>query len=229
MSCMQPSPRVLVVEDEIFLADAIGKALTRANMRVHVLYDGRSALEYVDTTPIDVLVLDRDLPEVHGDEVCAEIIAEHPNTRVIMLTAAAKLDDLLSGFEAGADDYLTKPFEVPELVARIHALLRRSDAKRNAVVCVGDVVLDGATRRVTRAGKPIQLSPKEFAVLELLMRADGAVISSEELLARAWDSNADPFSNSIRVTISHLRSKLGKPWIVQTLSGAGYYAAEEKY
>nr|WP_305085386.1 response regulator transcription factor [Corynebacterium pseudogenitalium] len=219
----------MIVEDETLLADALGKALRREDRLVDVRYDGRSALDRLESQPIDVIVLDRDIPEVHGDDVCATVRELYPNTRVLMLTASATLEDRLEGFEIGADDYLTKPFELPELLARVKALLRRAAPEITSALTCGDVILDRGTHQVRRSGASIALSPKEFAVLETLMRAQGHVISAEQLLEEAWDANADPFSNSIRVTISHLRRKLGQPWIVQTMPGAGYYVAEEPY
>lgn len=216
---------VVVVEDEVYLADAIAAALTAHGRNTRVAYDGATALELLEDA--DVVVLDRDLPRVHGDEVCARIRTEHPHIRVLMLTAASALDDRLAGFASGADDYLTKPFEVPELLARVDALLRRHTPPKSEVLRCADVRMDTARRTVTRAGTPIPLSPKEFAVLEVLLAADGAVLSAETLLEEAWDAFADPFTNSPRVTISHLRRKLGDPWIIHTQPGAGYYAAEE--
>lgn len=216
---------VVVVEDEVYLADAIAAACAAHGLTTRVAYDGAAALELLEDA--DVVVLDRDLPRVHGDEVCARIRAEHPHIRVLMLTAASALDDRLAGFARGADDYLTKLFEVPELLARVDALLRRHTPPQAEVLRCADVRMDTARRTVTRAGEPIPLSPKEFAVLEVLLAADGAVLSAETLLEEAWDAFADPFTNSPRVTISHLRRKLGDPWIIHTQPGAGYYAAEE--
>lgn len=219
--------RVLVVDDEEYLAEAVGTALTRAGMDVSLAFDGQEALNKVVELAPDVVVLDRDLPVVHGDAVCQEIVDTHLATRVIMLTASGTLDARLEGFSLGADDYLPKPFELPELIARIEALARRNAPQRGEVYRCGDVRLDTFRKQVTRGGQPITLSPKEFAVLEVLMAADGGVISAEELLAEAWDANADPFTNSPRVTVSHLRRKLGDPWIVHTVTGAGYYVADE--
>ncbi|AQQ14900.1 Response regulator MprA [Corynebacterium glaucum] len=219
--------RVLVVDDEEYLAEAVGTALTRAGMDVSLAFDGQEALDKVFELAPDVVVLDRDLPVVHGDAVCQEIVDTHLATRVIMLTASGTLDARLEGFSLGADDYLPKPFELPELIARIEALARRNAPQRGEVYRCGDVRLDTFRKQVTRGGQPITLSPKEFAVLEVLMAADGGVISAEELLAEAWDANADPFTNSPRVTVSHLRRKLGDPWIVHTVTGAGYYVADE--
>jgi len=219
--------RVLIVDDEAFLADAIATGLTRAGMQTSTTYDGYEALARIDELPPDVVVLDRDLPDVHGDVVCRRVVDSHPATRVIMLTASGTLDDRLEGFGLGADDYLAKPFEMPELVARVRALAKRTAPERGEVYRCGDVRLDTFRREVTRGGEPVSLSPKEFAVLKVLMEAGGGVISAEDLLAEAWDENADPFTNSPRVTVSHLRKKLGEPRIVHTVTGAGYYVAED--
>ena len=224
--------RVLVVDDAVYLADAVGTALTRAGMKVDLAYDGEQALQLLDSCAPEVVVLDRDLPVVHGDDVCTTIVEHYPGTRVIMLTASGALADRLDGFALGADDYLPKPFEVPELVARVEALARRNatrhlPAQRGEVYQCGDVRLDTFRKKVTRAGSEVALSPKEFSVLRVLMEADGGVLSAEDLLAQAWDEYADPFTNSPRVTVSHLRRKLGDPWIVHTLPGAGYYVAEK--
>jgi len=220
--------RVLIVEDEQFLADAISTALSREDFHTHALYDGTSALYHLTSHSgsVDVVVLDRDLPGVHGDEICARIVADYPHIRVLMLTAAGTLDDRLSGFELGADDYLPKPFELPELIARVTALSRRSSPQRNSVLVCGDVRVDINRKRVMRGETEIHLSPKEFAVLQVLLEAGGTVISAEELLEEAWDANADPFTNSPRVTISYLRRKLGEPWIIHTRPGEGYFAAD---
>lgn len=218
--------RVLVIDDEAYLADAIATALNNANMQASAVYDGLEARSRIDDTRPDVVVLDRDLPGLHGDEVCRWVVDTHPATRVIMLTASGSLDDRLEGFGLGADDYLPKPFEVPELIARVNALAKRNAPARGEVYRCGDVRLDTFRREVTRGGETVPLSPKEFAVLEVLMEADGGVISAEDLLAEAWDENADPFTNSPRVTVSHLRKKLGEPRIVHTVTGAGYYVAE---
>lgn len=220
--------RVLIVEDEQFLADAISTALSREDFHTHALYDGTSALYHLTSHSgsVDVVVLDRDLPGVHGDEICARIVADYPHIRVLMLTAAGTLDDRLSGFELSADDYLPKPFELPELIARVTALSRRSSPQRNSVLVCGDVRVDINRKRVMRGETEIHLSPKEFAVLQVLLEAGGTVISAEELLEEAWDANADPFTNSPRVTISYLRRKLGEPWIIHTRPGEGYFAAD---
>jgi len=214
--------RVLVVEDESYLADAIAVGLRRETMAVDVVGDGAEALAQVEVADYDVVVLDRDLPGVHGDEVCNRLAREHPEVRVLMLTAARSLRERVEGFELGADDYLVKPFEFPELVVRLRALERRSQPARGPVLESRGVRLDPFRREVSRDGHFVRLSPKEFAVLQLLMEADGGVLSAETILEKAWDANADPFSNTMRVTISHLRKRLGQPWVIQTVPGAGY-------
>ena len=221
------SIRVLVVDDEVYLAAAVAEALSQAGMDTFTAFDGKEALAKIDELGPDVVVLDRDLPRLHGDEVCQRITQDHPATRVIMLTASGTLDDRLEGFAIGADDYLPKPFEVPELIARVQALAKRAVPTQGEVFRCGDVRLDTFRKQVTRGGLPVALSPKEFRVLEVLLRYGGGVISAESLLEEAWDENADPFTNSPRVTISHLRRKLGDPWIIHTAPGVGYYAAEE--
>ncbi|BAF53509.1 hypothetical protein cgR_0541 [Corynebacterium glutamicum R] len=218
--------RVLVVDDESYLADAICTALNSAHMQATTVYDGATARSSIDDIRPDVVVLDRDLPGIHGDDICRWVVDTHPATRVIMLTASGALDDRLAGFDLGADDYLPKPFEVSELIARVNALAKRNLPVRGEVYRCGDVRLDTFRREVTRGGVAVPLSPKEFAVLEVLMEAAGGVFSAEDLLAEAWDENADPFTNSPRVTVSHLRKKLGEPRIVHTVAGAGYYVAE---
>ena len=217
--------RVVVVDDETYLAEAVGTALKRAGMDVRVAFSGSEGLLLIDASPPDVVVLDRDLPGTHGDEVCRRVVDEHPSTRVIMLTASGTVDDRLEGFDLGADDYLPKPFDMKELVARVKALAKRNAPERGELLTCADVRLDTFRRTVERAGTPVSLSPKEFAILEVLLRAHGGVISAEELLEEAWDENADPFTNSPRVTISHLRRKLGDPWIIHTVPGAGYYVS----
>jgi two-component system, OmpR family, response regulator VanR len=189
---------------------------------VDVAYDGGSALDKARMHGYDVLVLDRDLPVVHGDDVCRTLREEEPDSRVLMLTAAAAVDDLVDGLSLGADDYMPKPFEFAELVARVRALARRSHPAAPPTLTAGDVALDSARRTVTRAGKPVELTPREFAVLEALMAADGAVLSNDELVRRVWDENADPFTNSVRMTVLRLRRKLGDPQLIETVKGAGY-------
>lgn len=218
--------RVVVIEDEVYLAEAVGTALRRAGLEARLAFSGSEGQLLIDASPPDVIVLDRDLPGIHGDDLCRYVTEHHPATRVIMLTASGTLDDRLEGFDLGADDYLSKPFEIKELIARVKALAKRNAPARGEILACGDVRLDTFRKTVDRAGTPVALSPKEFAILEVLLRADGGVISAEELLEEAWDENADPFTNSPRVTISHLRRKLGDPWIIHTVAGSGYYAAE---
>jgi two-component system, OmpR family, response regulator VanR len=212
--------RVLVVEDDSVLAEAIARGLRRHAMSVDVAVDGSSALERTAVTRYDVVVLDRDLPGVHGDDVCRELAGD--STRILMLTAASTVRDRVSGLNLGADDYLPKPFAFDELVARVHALLRRSAPARAPVISRAGVTLDPAQRLVFRDGQVVRLSPKEFAVLYVLLSAEGAVVSAEELLDRAWDEHADPFTNSMRTTVGTLRKKLGEPPVISTVVGAGY-------
>lgn len=214
--------RVLVVEDEVYMADAIKTGLSRAAIAVDAVYDGQSALDLLGVNDYDVVVLDRDLPLVHGDEVCGWIGDQGLATRVLMLTAARTLDNKLEGFEIGADDYLPKPFEFPELLARVKTLARRTGPVRNPTLESCGVVLDSFRKEVYRDGRLVRLTNKEFAVLEILMAADGGVVSAETLLEKAWDQNADPFTNTVRVTISTLRKHLGKPGLISTLPGVGY-------
>ena len=214
--------RILVAEDERRLAGAIARGLRREGMAVDVTHDGASALIKARVVPYDVVVLDRDLPELHGDEVCRRLSGGERETKVLMLTAADSLDDMVDGLTLGADDYLPKPFEWKELVARIRALARRAGRARPAVLQRGDVELDPARHRVTRAGEELDLTPKEFGVLEALMSADGAAVSVEDLLQGVWDEHADPFTNTVRMTIMTLRRKLGDPPVLETVMGAGY-------
>ena len=214
--------RVLVVEDARRLADAIARGLRAEGMAVDVAYDGREGHQKSMLTRYDVVVLDRDLPEMHGDDVLSEIVAASDTTRVLMLTASAGVEDRVDGLSLGADDYLTKPFAFPELVARIRALGRRSSPAVPPVLRVGDLELDPAKRTVTRSGRPLELTRKEFGVLEVLLAAGGSVVSSEELLERVWDENADPFTTTVRVTMMTLRRKLGEPGIIETVVGSGY-------
>jgi DNA-binding response OmpR family regulator len=195
--------------------------LRREGMAVDVAFDGREALDRTAFIRYDVVVLDRDLPNVHGDEVCRALV-ETGQSAVLMLTASGTIEDRVEGLGIGADDYLPKPFHIAELVARIRALARRSRRALPPTLSYGDLELDSAHRRVTRAGQPVALSPKEFAVLELLLGADGAVVSTEEILERAWDDATDPFTNAVRMTISRLRGKLGEPAVIQTVTPVGY-------
>ncbi|MEA2270019.1 MAG: hypothetical protein QOC64_2629 [Solirubrobacteraceae bacterium] len=214
--------RVLVCEDEPRVAAALARGLRRHGAAVDVAADGAQALYRARVNPYDVVVLDRDMPEVHGDDVCRTLNAEQPATKILMLTAARGTDALVEGLALGADDYLGKPFRFDELVARIHALARRAGPARPAVLRAGDLELDPARRSVTRNGRELTLSPKEFGVLEALLAAEGAVVSPEGLLARVWDENIDPFTNIVRMTVMKLRRKLGEPALIQTVAGAGY-------
>lgn len=214
--------RVLVVEDERHLADAIARGLRRQGLAVDVAYDGNTGHELAFVTRYDVVVLDRDLPGMHGDQLCAELVASGALTRVLMLTASGSVADRVEGLRLGADDYLPKPFAFDELVARVHALGRRATPVTPPVLRVADLELDPAQRKVTRAGVPVDLTNKEFGVLEELLRARGAVVSTEELLERVWDANTDPFTTIVRVTMRTLRIKLGVPALIETLVGAGY-------
>jgi DNA-binding response OmpR family regulator len=214
--------RVLVVEDEEMLADAITEGLRQRAMAVDVVYDGAAALDRLSVNDYDVLVLDRDLPVVHGDEVCRSVVASAATTRILMLTVKDKIDDRVSGLSLGADDYLTKPFAFTEFVARVRALGRRSRPAAPPVLRRGGVELDPARREVRRDGAPVNLSRKEFAVLEELLLGDGAVVTAEHLLEKVWDEHVDPFTNVLRVTVMTLRRKLGSPPVVETVPGVGY-------
>ncbi|HWE31912.1 MAG TPA: response regulator transcription factor [Solirubrobacteraceae bacterium] len=217
--------RVLVVEDERRLADAIARGLRREGMAVDLAPDGTDAVFKARIVRYDVLVLDRDLPGVHGDEVCRTVRGERPETGILMLTAAGTLEDVIEGLALGADDYLSKPFRFAELVARIHALARRATPSRPPVLQHRDIELDPARRTLTRAGSKIDLARKEFAVLEVLMGSEGATVSAEELLERVWDEQTDPFTNVVRMTIMTLRRKLGEPVAIETVIGVGYRMA----
>ena len=214
--------RVLVVEDECLLADAIAEGLRRQVMAVDVAYDGDAALQRLAVNDYDVVVLDRDLPVVSGDEVCRTLVDAGVNTRILMLTAATAVTDRVAGLGLGADDYLTKPFAFAELTARLHALGRRARPAAPPVLQRAGISLDPHRRIVTRDGRPVALSPKEFAVLAELLRADGGVVSAEQLLEKAWDEHADPFTGVIRFTIMMVRRKLGDPPVVDTVPGSGY-------
>jgi DNA-binding response OmpR family regulator len=213
--------RVLVVEDHKVLADRIAEGLRDQGMAVDVAYDGEAALESTAVTGYDVIVLDRDLPRVHGDQVCASLVTGSAQARILMLTAAAAVGDRVDGLNLGADDYLGKPFAFTELVARVRALGRRSPSAP-PVLFRGDLAIDRVRRRVSRAGRPVILTRKEFGVLEELAAADGGVVSAEDLLERVWDEYADPFSNTVSVTLSRLRRKLGHPSPIETVIGSGY-------
>jgi DNA-binding response OmpR family regulator len=213
--------RVLVVEDQRALADRICEGLRDQGMAVDVAYEGAQALQATALTRYDVVVLDRDLPRVHGDAVCASIVSGPSTARILMLTAANTVDARVDGLELGADDYLGKPFAFAELVARVRSLARRTPSTP-PIVTRGELVVDRARRRVGRAGRPIALTRKELGVLEALLEAEGAVVSAEELLERVWDANADPFTNTVSVTIGRLRRKLGGPPLIETVVGSGY-------
>ena len=212
--------RVLVVEDHVTLAARIGEGLRDAGMAVDVVHDGAAALAGTAATAYDVIVLDRDLPVVHGDQVC-RTLADGAHTRILLLTAASSVDDRVDGLELGADDYLGKPFAFPELIARVRALARRAPSAP-PLAQRGDLTVDRARHRASRAGRPLSLTRKEFGVLEMLVAADGAVVSAEELLEHVWDANADPFSNVVSVTLARLRRKLGGPPLIETVVGRGY-------
>jgi DNA-binding response OmpR family regulator len=214
--------RVLVVEDDTELAEAIGLGLRRAEMVVDVAHEGSSGLARALHNDYDVIVLDRDLPGVHGDDVCAQLVETGCRSRILMLTAAGTTDDLVDGLQRGADDYLAKPFEFPVLVARIGALFRRAQPAVPPVLRHGGLELDRARRRARRGDQQLVLSPKEFGVLELLLASAGRAVSAEELLDRVWDEAADPFTNAVKITVSRLRAKLGDPPIIETVARAGY-------
>jgi DNA-binding response OmpR family regulator len=214
--------RILVVEDEEPLAEAIARGLRREGMAVDVALNGDDGHEKATITRYDVVLLDRDLPGMSGDELCREIVTSGELTRVLMLTASSAVSDRVEGLSLGADDYLAKPFAFPELVARVRALGRRATPAAPPMLTAGDVELDPAKRTVRREWGPIDLTRKEFGVLEVLLSADGSVVSSEELLERVWDENADPFTTTVRVTVMTLRKKLGEPGIIETVVGSGY-------
>lgn len=214
--------RVLVVEDEADLADAIRRGLRREGMAVDLAHDGATALEKAAVNAYEVVVLDRDLPVVHGDDVCRTLAADRSTARILMLTASCEVDQRVEGLTLGADDYLGKPFAFHELVARIRALGRRAQAVLPPLMARGELRLDPARRVASRAGQYLFLTRKELGVLEVLLAADGAVVSAEELLERVWDEHADPFTNTVRVTMVNLRRKLGNPPVIETVVGAGY-------
>jgi DNA-binding response OmpR family regulator len=213
--------RVLVVEDQAELADDIADGLRDQGIGADVAYDGPTGLEKAQLNSYDVVVLDRDLPKVHGDAVCATLAGSGSAARILMLTAAAAVGDRVQGLNLGADDYLGKPFAFEELLARVRALSRRAPAAA-PVLTHGDIVFDRARRRASRAGRPLPLTRKEMGILEELLTADGAVVSAEELLERVWDENADPFTRTVTVTIGRLRRKLGDPDPINTVVGSGY-------
>jgi DNA-binding response OmpR family regulator len=213
--------RVLVVEDQAELADDIADGLRDQGIAADVSYDGPAAISKALMNSYDVVILDRDLPRVHGDAVCATLVGSPCPARILMLTAAGAIGDRVDGLNLGADDYLAKPFAFEELVARVRALARRSPATPPVTVH-GELVFDRARRRVSRAGRPVMLTRKELGVLEELLTADGAVVSTEDLLERVWDENADPFTRTVTVTLARLRRKLGEPDLIETVVGSGY-------
>jgi DNA-binding response OmpR family regulator len=219
--------RVLVAEDFEVLATAVATGLRREGMAVDVVLDGDEALESLAVTRYDVVVLDRDLPGTHGDEVCRQIVAGGTGSRVLMLTAASTVADRVDGLGIGADDYLPKPFDFAELVARVRALARRSAPAVPPVLTAGSVSLDPARRAAFRSGRRLELSPKEFAVLECLLAADGRVVPTEELLERVWDAEADPFTTAVKTTIRRLRLKLGSPPVIHTFREGGYRIGDQ--
>jgi len=214
--------KVLLVEDQVELAETLATGLRRQGMTVDLAFDGQEALDRAEMARYDVLVLDRNLPGVHGDDVCRTLVAEGCGSRILMLTAASTVGDRVEGLGLGADDYLPKPFAFAELVARILALGRRPGPAAPPVLVHGDLRLDTARHVVTRSGERLTLTPKEFAVLQLLLQAQGAVVSAEELLERVWDEAADPFTATVKVTVSRLRAKLGNPPLIETVPQAGY-------
>jgi DNA-binding response OmpR family regulator len=214
--------RVLVVEDDEEMAKTVAIGLRRARMAVDVAFDGSAGLERALYNDYDVIVLDRDLPGMHGDAVCAELVAARCRSRILMLTAAAGTDELVDGLNLGADDYLPKPFDFPALVARIGALARRAHPAVPPVLRHGDLVVDTARRTASRGGHELELAPKEFGILEVLLASKGRAVSAEELLERVWDEAADPFTNAVKITISRLRAKLGDPPVIETVAKHGY-------
>jgi DNA-binding response OmpR family regulator len=214
--------RVLLVEDHAELAEMVATGLRREGIAVDVSLDGHDALAHLALTDYDVVVLDRDLPGVHGDQICRTLVSEKRDGRILMLTAAGSIEDRVDGLTLGADDYLPKPFAFAELVARVRALARRAGAPLPTALVHGDLRVDPANRLVSRGGQRLALSPKELAVLEYLLGAEGRVVSAEELLARVWDENADPFTTTVKVTIKRLRAKLGEPPLIETVPRGGY-------
>jgi two-component system response regulator VanR len=214
--------RVLVAEDERRVAEAIGRGLRREGLGVDLAHDGLSALLKARAGDYDVLVLDRHLPGLHGDEVCRAVAAELPRTRVLMLTALGETRDVVEGLALGADDYLRKPFPFAELVARVRTLARRAPREHPPVLEWGDIRLDAGRHEASRSGRPLELTPKEFGVLETLLLAAGDTVSARELLRQVWDEHVDPLTNTVRMTVMTLRRKLGEPPLIHTVKGAGY-------
>ncbi len=214
--------RILVVEDDEQLREGLARGLRSAGLSVDVAEDGRVALDKALVTAYDVVVLDRDLPYVHGDDVCRQLVADDNGARVLMLTAFGEVDDRVQGLRLGADDYLPKPFAMAELLARVDALGRRAGTTTNSQLSVGGITLDSAALTATREGRPLGLSRKEFGVLRELLAASPHVCSAEVLLEKVWDDRADPFTNAVRVTMTTLRKKLGDPAVIETVVGSGY-------
>jgi two-component system response regulator VanR len=214
--------RELIVEDETYLAEALRDGLRLQAIAADIAADGDTALDLLSINAYDIVVLDRDIPGPSGDEIAKRIVASGSGMPILMLTAADRLDDKTSGFELGADDYLTKPFEFRELVLRLRALDRRRAHNRPPVREIAGLRLDAFRREVYRNGRYVALTRKQFAVLEVLVAAEGGIVSAEQLLERAWDENADPFTNAVRITVSGLRKRLGEPWIIATVAGVGY-------
>lgn len=221
--------RVLIVEDELYLAEAIQTGFKQEAIASDIASDGQQALDAAELVDYDVVVLDRDVPRVHGDVVCQRLVERGMPPRILMLTASGTLTERVGGLALGADDYLTKPFEFDELVARVRALYRRSAPAQPPVMELGDVIVDTFRREAYRSGRYLHLTKKEFAVLEVLMRSQGGVVSAERLLEKAWDENADPFTNVIRVTVSTLRKKLGEPAVIHTVAGVGYRLSDREF
>ena len=219
--------RVLVVEDQEQLADAIARGLRQQGMAVDVALDGHDGLEKAIATDYDAVVLDRDLPLVHGDDLCRELVSQETRARILMLTASGTIDDRVTGLQLGADDYLAKPFAMRELVARLQALARRPSRALPAVLSVGDIVLDPSKRTASRAHRDLRLTRKEFGVLEVLLADPGHVVTTEDLLERVWDEATNPFTNTVRVTVMTLRRKLGDPPPIETVPGVGYRLCED--
>jgi len=214
--------RVLIVEDETQLADVLARGLRRRGMAVDVAGDGATGLEMAQINHYEVIVLDRDLPALHGDQVCRALVAGRTGPRILMLTAAGSIGDRVEGLALGADDYLPKPFHFAELAARVGALARRPQPSLAPVLSRAGITLDPGRRLASRDGAPLRLTNKEFGVLHALLAADGRIVSAEDLLERVWDANTDPFTNTVRVTVMKLRKKLGDPPVIETLPGAGY-------
>jgi DNA-binding response OmpR family regulator len=219
--------RVLVIEDDQETAETLALGLRHVGLAVDVALDGQAGLERALASDYDVIVLDRDLPRVHGDEVCGRLVTVRCRARVLMLTAAAETADLVEGLGLGADDYLGKPFDFAELIARIGALFRRVQPAIPPVLRRGDLVVDTARRSAWRSGRPLDLAPKEFGVLEVLLAASGRAVSAEELLERVWDENADPFTAAVKITVSRVRAKLGDPPLIDTVARSGYRIGEQ--